>query len=311
MVKSSWLFILVLSVSIYLPGAEPEGCDRLHPSVKTGTSMLEWLLLEEHNFKRLGCWKQHLQYGEKAIKEVETGKQPEPGQQPEPVQQQKLVMRLSLQMASSSFYLGNYEKAQQLADRGYQLAIRLRDKRRQIEGLYLLSAIARSLGRTKAIELAEQSLMLYRQSAIQDKQLEAKVYMNLGAAFSDVSPPLLDKARHYLQKAYQQFLDEQHTPDALRAGLRVVRVDYLQNQLDSAHKRLNTLKVLVDTPRAEMLFAYQMAKVLHRQKQWGDAAFYANKAKRLAHTLNARKDGQRVNELLKAINERRFLAGNK
>ena len=288
------LAVCLLMLLVRAQAQQVEGCQNLLPP-KADTSLSGWLLQKEKAFKQQGCWQQHLDYGVKALQEAE--KQ----------QQSRVVMKLSLQLASSSFYLGQYAKAQSLAEKGYSLAVTHNDIDAQIEGLYLLSAVARTQQSPTAIELSEKALYLYRQQPFSDKPLEAKIYMNLGAAYSDVPPPDLDFSRQYLQKAYILFLDQEQQHDALRAGLRLVRVDYLLNQLDRAQKFLESLSLLVDNPRSEMLYGYQMGKVLHRQKQWGEAGSYAIKAKKLAVELDASKDMERLDALLIAINQRRFV----
>ena len=292
------LFFALLTFLLMASAQEKSGvtdaCQLLRPT-KADISLPDWLLNEEKNFKRQGCWREHLHYGSKALQEAEQKKQT------------VVIMKLSLQMASSSFYLGDYVEADRLAEKGYSLAVSLKNNAGQIEGLYLLSAVARTRGNISAVELAEKALHLFRESDINDRSLEGKVYMNLGAALSDIEPGDLVYARQYLQKAYILFLDLNHKQDTLRAGLRLVRVDYLLDQYDRALKFLESLSLLVDDPRSEMLYGYQMAKVLHRLKQWDEAGSYAIKARKLASELNAKKDEERLESLLIAINQRRFV----
>ena len=270
-------------------------CDALQPPAKTGISLARWLLQEEKSFKELGCWQKHLGYGLKALEESRKNKQAEV--------EIGIEMELSLQLASSSFYLGDYPQAQTLSETGYQLAVQQGNTKAQVEGLYLLSAVARAQGRREdAISLGKSAV-----NKASDAESLAKASMNLGAAYSDISPKDLKQAKWHLDIAYQTFLKLEKKNDALRAGLRLVRVDYLQDKLDEAHKRLVDLAPLVYTPRGEMLYHYQMAKVLHRKSLWQQAKAYAENAKKQAAKLAAKQDKERIESLISAIIQQRFV----
>lgn len=137
--------------------------------------------------------------------------------------------------------------------------------------------------------------------------LEGKVYFNLGAALSDTYPQQLEKSKQYLQQAYLLFVANKRNHDALRAGLRWVRVEYLQEHYKEALKLLKSFSHWVEGPRLQMLYDYQLAKVLHRLRQWQEADKLAQSALKKAEKLNATRDKERMTNLLNAISNKTFL----
>lgn len=289
---SIWVWLLITST---LQSGEPEKCVSIKPPKNAINSLIHWLLDKEPWLKQHGCWKKHLELGGLALKQADK------------TRDARSIMLLSLQMASSSFYLGDYDHSLKLAESALQAARQQKDSAAETEGLYLQSAVARAKGEPVAVIFAEQSLSVLQKSMLDDPVLEAKVYFNLGAALSDTPPKQLEKSRRYLEQAYLLFVANKRNNDALRAGLRWVRVEYLQGHYHEALKLLKSFTHWVEGPRLEMLYDYQLAKVLHQLQRWQEAEIAVREALRLANQLDARKDRDRVESLLAAIQEKSFL----
>lgn len=270
--------------------SQPKRCEPVETSVSS-----QWLIDHEAMFKQSGCWSKHLELGYQALDKSR--------------QQKKVaeVMKLSLQMASSEFYLGNYDLCYRLCAEALVLANQLQDVQGKIEALYLQSAVMRAKHLPQAIPLAAQALAVLKHNSLEQSPLAGKVHFNLGAAYSDASQPNLLKAEEQLLKAYKIFIAQKQGNDALRAGLRRVRVAYLSDNLLQAQELLQPLKKLVDSPRGQMLYDYQVAKVLHKVQDWEKAQRLAETALNAAEQLDAAKDQQRINLLLRAIEQKQVL----
>ena len=214
---------------------------------------------------------------------------------------------LQLQIASSYFYLGDLQSCENAAVAARQLATRLEDPKIEIKSLYLSSAAYRGQGDQRAITTAKDALALCREHLPDDKGLTAKVLFNLGAAESDLNPKQLTQANAHLREAGRLFNDVNQPDDALKVGLRLTRVQYLQGQYKAAEKTMMGLDRSPKTPRNEMLYWYQLAKVEHRLERWQEAENHVDKASQLARQLNAKKDFERISDLKEAVAQRRFV----
>ena len=290
--QNIWVFLIIACT---LQANEPEQCATIRPPKHATASLTQWLLDKGSWLKQHGCWKTHLKLGGAALKQADKVRDARP------------VMLLSLQMASSSFYLGDYDHSLKLAESALQAAQQQKDSVAETEALYLQSAIARAKGEPAAVTLAEKALSMYQKELIDDQVLEAKVYFNLGAALSDTYPQQLDKSRKYLQQAYLLFVANKRNHDALRAGLRWGRVEYLQGRYKEALKLLQSFSHWVEGPRLQMLYDYQLAKVLHRLSRWQEADTLARSALKNAKNLDAARDLERIKILLDAVSNKSFL----
>lgn len=295
--RGIWVCLAFVSV---LHGSEPEHCAAIKPPKSGKEPLIHWLLNNgSSELKEHGCWEKHLELGNLAL--IQTDKKKDA----------RSIMQLSLQMASSAFYLGDYDHSFKLAESALEDSRQLKDTVAETEALYLLSANARARGEPGAVALAQEALSVFQKASLDDPVLEGKIYFNLGAALSDTSPQQLDKSKQYLQKAYRLFSANQRSRDALRAGLRWVRVEYLQANFEEALKLFKSFgdhfSKDVEGPRLQMLYDYQYAKVLHRLSQWREADARAQNAMKLAEQLNTTKDRERIEKLLKAIRAKTFL----
>lgn len=287
-----WVFLII---SCTLQTNELEQCATIKPPKHATDSLVHWLLDKEPWLKQHGCWKKHLELGAVALKQTDKIRDARP------------LMLLTLQMASSSFYLGDYDHSLKLAESALQAARQQKDSTAETEALYLQSAIARAKGDPIAVTLAEQALSVLQKSMLDDQVLEGKVYFNLGAALSDTYPLQLDKSKHHLQQAYLLFVANKRNGDALRSGLRWSRVEYQQGHYEDALKLLRSFTHWVEGPRLEMLYDFQLARVLHRLQRWQEAEALAHSALKLANRLGATRDRERIEHLLTAIGKKSFL----
>ena len=270
-------------------------CSGIKPPATRDGAFVQWVISEGEAFKRLGCWKEHIHWGEEAINIASQAGD------------NKAMMALSIQLASTYFYLGDYQKCEDSARAANKAAIALDDRIAEVQSLYLLSAAHRARGDSQSVRFAEQALRLCERYVPDDKALKAKVLFNLAAAESDVKPVQLDKAAIHLKDAGCLFKEEGKSHDVLRVGFRLARVQYLRGNYSEANKTIAGLKSYEKSPRNEMIYLYQLAKIEHRQSKWQEAAVSGNQAYRLAVQLDAKKDIERIKLLMAAINKHRFI----
>lgn len=280
-----------LILGCLLQANEAEQCTAVKPPEQATDSLVHWLLNKGTWLKQHGCWAKHLELGAAALKQADK------------VHDARAVMLLSLQMASSGFYLGSYDHSLKLAESALQEAQQQKDSAAETEALYLLSAIARVKGEPAAVTLAERSLSVLQNSILDDQVLEGKVYFNLGAAFSDTDPQQLNKSKQYLQQAYLLFVANKRNSDALRAGLRWVRVEYLQGHYEEALKLLRSFTHWIEGPRLKMLYDFQLAKVLHRLQRWQEADVLVHSALKTGGSSGGHK-GQRAHRRAAGSNQK-------
>ncbi len=260
-----------------------------------------WFFQEGEKLKYHGCWTLHRELGFQVIRTI---KQPE---------EAELAMNISLQMASSSFYLGDYHQALDLARQGYMEALRLRKPAQQVEGLYLQSAAERALNGEKSLALAREALDRFKQLNIRDNRLLGKVHYNLGAALSEITlsknkNSRLSESRKHLETAKQLFQIEKSQYDTVRTELRLARLEYQSGDYLKAESMMSTIEYELDNPRIYWLYYYQLAKVQHRLNRWTLARKNAEKAMQSATEHRARGDQHRIRLLLQAINKKEYLA---
>lgn len=275
--------------------AEPARCLEMAPLVDDQVDLVSWLLKEGESLKKAGCWLTHVRLGEQALKEA--------------AKKHRLVdrTRLAIQLASSHFYLGQYQQAKALAEEARVSADRQFLWKELIESLYLLSACERVAGHPDAVKLAKEALGILEKKVPDQLFLRAKVLYNLGAAYSDGEDKDLPRARAALQEANSIYRQLDQPYDVVRTGLRLARVDYLKKNYASAFKEAKSLEPLLSDPRSHMLYHYQLGKILHRQKKWSQARSEAQQALSYARSLEARADQDRCEKLLEAIRSKTFV----
>ena len=297
MLRIIFILLLLSGISLSVSAvAEPARCLELQPISDEPSDPVEWLIKNGEMLKKNGCWSTHVSLGERALKKTVIQKR------------QHEELQLSLQLASSYFYLGNYRRCHELADLAVNLAKSAELWQETIEGLYLKSAVARVNGKKQAVALSEEALDSAERHAADNPRLRAKILYNLGAALSDSDQPDLVRARTVLREAsdiYRRIGSEDY--EIVRTGLRLARVEYLRKNYRLALKEARAVKKYLQEPRAKMLYHYQIAKIEHRLKHWVTAREDALQGLALAQTLGAVKDRQRLEVLLEAVRKKEFL----
>lgn len=285
--------VLCSGMACLLPQAdstEPEYCKLLRPSALDRLALPEWLLGSGDILKQQGCWVSHSRLGEEVLAR--------------PDLREDLRGRLALSLASSAFYLGDYDRCLGLALSARQLVDNQKSPQRQlrarVESGYLRSAVARVRKQPEAVPLAEQALKMAKAEPDSDDFLVAKSLYNLGAALTDVEPVDLVRAYQAFVEAEKRFRFAGSQYDVVRSVIRQARVLYLQADYHGALNRLNSITDQLGRPRGKMLFYYQRAKIYKALKRWQDAKADIDIALELASMLGADQDQRRIRELLKS-----------
>lgn len=273
--------------------SEPEYCQLLQPSASDRLALSAWMLGSGDALKRQGCWKSHIYWGELAIQEILGSDNIE--------RQQLLVLKL----ASSYFYLGDYDSFQKVVLYAETLIVPEKHWKAQVEILYLSSALARVRKQKDAVFLVEQALLVLDKQTENTDFLRAKVLYNLGGALTDGVDTDYGRAVKVLKQAEHLFRKMGDQYDLNRAVIRVARVLYLQGHYSRALAELNTIHGQLESPRGRMLYFQQRAKVLMAMKNWKEADRDAKRGFDLALVLSAEKDQKRIREIQAEIRARK------
>ena len=265
--------------------AEPGYCQLLQPSAGDRQGLAKWMLGSGAALKRLGCWRSHIYWGQKALATAEKDKK---------VDWQRSLL---LSMASSYFYLGDYDQCQDLASRAEALSDDKEHWRQLVEALYIRSAVARVKQQDNSVSLVELALKMLDQHNEHRTFLRGKVLYNLGATLTDGVIIDLERAHTVLTGAEGIFRKEGSRYDLVRTVIRLARVDYLKGHYESALATLNSVQFKLGTPRSRMLFYQQRAKVQLALKHWDKAEKDIEKARDLAQALDAKVDLDRISQL--------------
>lgn len=105
--------------------------------------------------------------------------------------------KICSQLTLTFFYLGDYMQSFIYAEHCRELAQRLADPSLLIQTLYLESSVYRAFATKnneelvqpaaylRAIECCEEAIRIYSEKNIDNKNLQGKIYLNLGAAHAD------------------------------------------------------------------------------------------------------------------------------
>jgi tetratricopeptide (TPR) repeat protein len=285
--------IVVFSVQcVTSTAAEPAVCLDLVPLDDDQVDLVGWLIENSRTLKKEGCWQSHITLSKKGMEEADKQRR------------YREKTEIALQVSSSYFYLGDYKTSRILAEEAGSYAQKHEFRKETIESLYLRSGIARAEGRKEAVDLARQALTQLETHRPDDRYLRAKIYYNLGAAYSDGAEPNLSKARETLLKSNELYHTLNNHYEIVRSGLRLARVDYLKKDYIKALATIQSVEVYLETPRSSMLYHFAMAKILSRLKKWRQAKTEVLQALSLAGSLGASVDQKRAEQLLHAIEQK-------
>lgn len=249
------------------------------------------LVLKSGSFlKRSGFWQEHIRFGEMAIKIAEGKK--------------RLfdVAQLSTQVASTYFYLGNFEACKNKALRAFDIYTEQDRVTGKIASLYLISAANRSQKQySDALNFGHLALNLYYTNELKDPLLETKILYNLAAVYMDKEKPNIKEAENFLASCLVLIEPIPNTPYHVRVRLRLAKAYLLQDKWVQAESMLAYLQKEIKEKRDLMHYHYLFAQYYQKRNEKDNAIKQAKKAKLLAEELKAKEDLSRIDALIKSF----------
>lgn len=220
--------------------------------------------------------------------------------------------KISAQLTSSSFYLGDYTKALQFANRCHELSEEFVDPSLFIRALYLESAVYRALaGKNSndqtsyqlAVTTAEEAIRVYSRAAIDNQNLRGKVYFNLGAAHADNPKGDLEMGANCYATALDCFKSVNAIDDIIRTSIRLGKVYLLQKKYDLSQEIINQVRPQISNERLAMHTDYLEAQLKFALNDRPSALNIANNGLARAKSLGAKEDELRLKTLIENINQ--------
>jgi len=204
------------------------------------------------------------------------------------------MAQIHARLASSYFYLGEYDSMKTHIIACEKFALDLSSKQYLLRSLYLLSAYYR--GKELFVEAQaaiEKALELINDGV--DDCLKAKIYFNAGAAYAD--DPTCDplQAISFYQKALTLF--EQASSDAYRTQIRLAKSWLLLSNYEEAWTALTPLYQVDLEPRVSVHLLYVTAQLEMAQGNFDLALVRIEEALPLAKQLKMSRDIERLQQL--------------
>lgn len=221
--------------------------------------------------------------------------------------------KISAQLTSTAFYMGNYDQALIFATRCHELAEKFEEPYLFIRALYLESAVHRALAAKEkdekaqqacyllAVEICEKASSVYSKMDIKNLPLKGKIFFNLGAAHADNPKGCLDRAESCYIIALECFKGSNATEDVIRTSLRLGKIYLLQNQFDRCQQILNEMRPLISYERISMQADYLEAQLKFAMNDFNEALRIASTGLEKARILGAKEDELRLSSLLHKI----------
>ncbi|WP_330926758.1 hypothetical protein [Candidatus Sororendozoicomonas aggregata] len=293
-VKALWkVFSIICCLCAFLAGCAKEPSLKGHnviPLKNRDAAFVQWVIDHEADFKKRCRWQEHLVLGQQAISIAQA------------LKNHNAVTQLSIQLASTQFYQGNFEQCRQLAEQAQTIARASGNRKGEIQSLYLLSAAERATKKPQAVATARHALTLCQQYLPENGMLRAKVLYNLAAAEMEAEPLKLDTALPRFKEADQLYEALGNSHDSLRVKRRMADIYLLKGQYGDAETLLSVIKVSLKSPREQMINAFQLAKAHYHLGQWRQAKTSIDSAYKLAIKLQAKADIDRIKALKQLIN---------
>lgn len=202
--------------------------------------------------------------------------------------------QIHARLASSYFYLGDYESMVRHVQECRSIALDLSSKQYLARALYLLSAYYRGnllfedarATISEAIELTESDI---------EDCLKAKVFFNAGAAHADDPFGDVFQAIYYYQKAINLFGEA--SDDAYRTQIRMAKCWLVLKNYREAWDRLSPLFQVDLKPRTHVHLQYISAQVNVAQGEWETALIRISHALEKAEKLQMKVDIERLIDL--------------
>ncbi len=223
--------------------------------------------------------------------------------------------KICAQLTSTAFYLGDYILALNHADRCHELSEWFVDPSLFIRALYLESAVHRALAGKKtneqaqqrlyqlAVTTAEEAIQVYSKKTVDNENLKAKVYFNLGAAHADNPKGDLEKAAHYYAKALDYFKSVKAIDDVIRTSIRLGKVHLLQKKYDLSQKIIDEVRSQISSERLTMHADYLEAQLKFALNDFPNSLKIASNGLARAKSLGAKEDELRLASLIESINK--------
>lgn len=218
--------------------------------------------------------------------------------------------KICAQLTSTAFYLGDYPRALVYAHRCHELSERFVDSAFFVRALYLESAIHRATAAkndheqasyARAVQIAEEALLVYQTKGVDNRNLEGKVYFNLGAAHADNPKGDLVRAEDSYIKALECFKITQATDDLIRTHMRLGKIYLLQKKYDLSQKIIDEVRPQIMTERLAMHADYLEAQLKFAVNDIDTAIKIAGTGLARAKALKAKEDECRLASLLQTI----------
>lgn len=214
---------------------------------------------------------------------------------------------IAADLASTHFYLGNYDLACEYATIAYESSKPLVDQTLKIRACYLKSSAYRGLGGKekdlekqraffeKAIELCREAISI----ASEGHPLTGKIYYNLAAAYADNPNPSLEFAKQYYEEALSCF--EPGSENFIRTLIRMGKIRLLQKELGAVGELIEQARSYPVSNRISLQIDYLEAQFLKEIGELDAAYRMARIALKKAEALSAKQDVFRVKELLRNL----------
>jgi tetratricopeptide (TPR) repeat protein len=221
--------------------------------------------------------------------------------------------KICAQLTSTAFYKGDYLKALEYAQRCHELSETFDEPQLFLRALYLESAVHRALAGkhseettqqesfSKAVKIAEEAACLYKINAVNDRNLQGKIYFNLGAAHADNPKGNLSEASACYAVALSCFNDMQATDDLLRTTIRLGKVHLLQKNYALTEQMIQEARGQVSNERIAMQIDYLEAQLKLAMGDPAAAAGIVQVGLERAKRLGAKEDERRFQNLFKII----------
>lgn len=225
-----------------------------------------------------------------------------------------------LELASMSFYIGDYEAVKGFSIRAEELAQSRGNYEALVSSLYHHSAYTRALADkeedkelqqklfVQAVELGQKALSIVDKSP--DTMLKAKVYFNLGAAYADDPNGDIQKALENYQKAKVICEDQHEWDDYMRTAVRelnlcLARFDSIPGiSVTTLRERFDQSFLKAEagmSNRTRVMMSLASARLLHREGKGVTALLKAQTGLSLACELNMSTDIKRLNKFIEEL----------
>lgn len=221
--------------------------------------------------------------------------------------------KIYAQLTSTSFYLGDYTQSLIYANYCHKLSGNFVDPSLLIRALYLESAVHRALASKKdeefeqqvsylrAIEFCEEASRIYSEKNIDNKNLQGKIFLNLGAAHADNPKGDLTKAMDCYYRALECFKSTNAVDDIIRINIRLGKVHFMQKNYDLSQKIIDEVRPLLLSRRLAMQMDYLEAQLKAALRDNENAKKIARRGLETAKELEAKEDELRLTSLLQTL----------